>query len=53
MSECTRCGNDVVYPHIVQSGRLWSRVCDECYGDVCEEHARDLAEKEYELEVTV
>jgi hypothetical protein len=43
VSECTRCGNDVVYPHV-------GGVCDDCQDDLIVEHARDLAEQAYELE---
>jgi len=52
MSECERCLNDVVYPHTVQIGRQWVRVCDDCHEDISDEHARDLAEREYEQEAS-
>lgn len=52
MSDCARCPNETHYPHVAEIDGQWYFVCDDCNELIADEHSRDLAEREYEEEVS-
>ncbi len=44
--ECTRCQNEVTYPHVVTIDSRIHEICDDCYEKVCAEHEAECAAQE-------